>query len=245
MQATAPATHRSEKLPDTAEYDEDRDCLDAWEQSLRQRLNMNHNQYLTDCKKIAYAESQLIIEKKAHNLMGQYWVKGLCTLLSFEEYLQELRCLCGNPFKAEDAHTYLHNTHKQGSMSFAKYYHLFSQKKECFWMDNASLIDCLKRNVNYATQLTAFSWWGSDGKQPSTFYEYVQAFTETDEELQQLKHWQPCLSVHNAASLKSKSFMTSPSNPMGSKPVPVTSVAPSIPAVRGEPMDLSSAMAAV
>ena len=112
-------------------------------------------------------------------------------------------------------------------------------------MDNASLIDCLKRNVNYATQLTAFSWWGSDEKWPSTFYEYVQAFTETDEELQQLKHQQPHPSVHNAASLKFKSFTTSPSNPMGLKLAPVTSVAPSTPAVRGEPMDLSSAMAAV
>ena len=70
LQTTAPVTHRSEKLPDTAEYDEDKDCLDAWEQSLRQHLNMNHDRYLTDCKKIAYAESQLIIGKKAHNLMG-------------------------------------------------------------------------------------------------------------------------------------------------------------------------------
>ena len=112
-------------------------------------------------------------------------------------------------------------------------------------MNNASLIDCLKRNVNYVTQLTAFSWWGSDEKWPSIFYEYVQAFTETDEELQQLKHWQPHLSVHNAASLKFKFFTTSPSNSMGSKSAPVTSVASFTPAVRGEPMDLSSAMAAV
>ena len=29
LQATAPATHRSEKLPDTAEYDGDKDCLNA------------------------------------------------------------------------------------------------------------------------------------------------------------------------------------------------------------------------
>ena len=29
LQATAPATHQSEKLPDTAEYDGDRDRLDA------------------------------------------------------------------------------------------------------------------------------------------------------------------------------------------------------------------------
>ena len=112
-------------------------------------------------------------------------------------------------------------------------------------MNDASLIDCLKRNINYATQLTAFSWQGSDGKWLSIFYEYVQIFTETDEELQQLKHWQPHPSVHNTASLKSKFFTTSPSNPMGSKSAPVTSVAPSTPVMRGEPMDLSSAMTAV
>ena len=29
LQATAPVTHRSEKLPDTAEYNGDRDCLNA------------------------------------------------------------------------------------------------------------------------------------------------------------------------------------------------------------------------
>ena len=56
-------------------------------------------------------------------------------------------------------------------------------------MNDASLIDCLKRNINYVTQLTAFFWWDSDGKWLSIFYKYVQAFTETDEELQQLKHW--------------------------------------------------------
>ena len=36
LQAMASAIHQSEKLPDTAEYDRDRDCLNAWEQSLRQ-----------------------------------------------------------------------------------------------------------------------------------------------------------------------------------------------------------------
>ena len=112
-------------------------------------------------------------------------------------------------------------------------------------MNDASLIDCLKCNVNYITQLAAFSWWGSDGNQPSIFYEYVQAFTETDKELQQLKHWQPCPSVHNAASLKFKFFTTSPSNLMGLKSAPVTSVALSTSVMRGEPMNLSSAMAAV
>ena len=112
-------------------------------------------------------------------------------------------------------------------------------------MNNASLIDCLKHNVNYVTQLAAFSWWGSDEKWLSIFYEYVQAFTETDKELQQLKYQQPCLSVHNAVSLKFKFFTTSPSNSMSLKSAPVTSVALFTSAVRGEPMNLSSAMAAV
>ena len=112
-------------------------------------------------------------------------------------------------------------------------------------MNDASLIDCLKHNINYVTQLTAFFWQGSDEKWLSIFYEYVQAFTETDKELQQLKHRQPHPSVHSTVSLKFKFFMTSPSNLMGSKSAPVTSVASFTPAVRGEPMDLSSAMAAV
>ena len=91
---------------------------------------MNYNQYFINHEKIVYAKSQLIIEKKTHNLMSQHWVNSLCTLTNFEEYLQKLCCLCENLFKAEDAHIYLHNIYKQSFMSFVNYYHLFSQKKE-------------------------------------------------------------------------------------------------------------------
>ncbi|KAI4085795.1 MAG: hypothetical protein L6R37_008469, partial [Teloschistes peruensis] len=163
---TASTIHRSEKLPDTPEYDGDRDRLDAWEQSLIQRMHVNHDRYPTDREKIAYAESRLTIGKKAHNLMGQYRRDGLCYLTSFVDWRQKLRHLCGNPFEAEDARTYTRDTHKQGSTSFAEYYHLFCQKKERSRMDDASLVDCLKRNVNYATQLAAFSWRNSEENDP-------------------------------------------------------------------------------
>ena len=91
---------------------------------------MNHNQYLINYEKIVYAESWLIIGKKAHNLMGQHQINDFCTLINFEEYLQELCHLYKNPFEAENAHIYLCNIHKQDFMSFVNYYHLFSQKKE-------------------------------------------------------------------------------------------------------------------
>ena len=70
LQAMISVIHQFEKLPDTAEYDENKDCLNAWKQSLRQWLHMNHNQYLINHKKIVYAESQLTIRKKTHNLIN-------------------------------------------------------------------------------------------------------------------------------------------------------------------------------
>ena len=36
LQVMASVIHQSEKLSDTTEYNGDRDCLNAWEQSLRQ-----------------------------------------------------------------------------------------------------------------------------------------------------------------------------------------------------------------
>ena len=36
LQVMASATHQSKKLSDITEYDRDRDCLNAWEQSLKQ-----------------------------------------------------------------------------------------------------------------------------------------------------------------------------------------------------------------
>jgi len=63
---------RFEKLFDIAEYEGNKDRLNAWKQSLIQRMNVNNDCYFSHCVKIAYAESQLIIGKKAHNLMNQY-----------------------------------------------------------------------------------------------------------------------------------------------------------------------------
>ena len=132
LQTTVSVIHQFKKFSDTAEYNRDRNCLNIWKQSLKQQLHMNHNQYFINYKKITYTESQLIIKKKTHNLMNQHQINDLCTLISFEEYLQELHHLYKNPFKAKNAHIYLCNTHKQNFMSFVDYYHLFSQKKEHF-----------------------------------------------------------------------------------------------------------------
>ncbi len=243
--AAAIPVRLSEKLSDIAEYDEDRDKLNAWKQSLKQRMHMNHDRYIIDEAKIAYAESRLIIGKKAHILMMPYRTNGICNLAIFDEYLRTLRHCCGNPFEAEDARTYLRETLKQGSMSFAEYYLLFCQKKDRFALEDASLIDCMKRNVSYITQLTAFFWRTIENKKFFTFPEYVQAFSKIDEELQQLKHRQLRITISSFISSKLKSFTASIINPSGSKSIPVVPVVPAASSEGGELMNLSSAMAAV
>ena len=246
----APIAPRSEKLPDIPEYEGDKDRLDAWEQSLIQRMDVNDDRYPSHRAKIAYAESRLTIGKKAHNLMGQYRVNDLCTISTFADWRHKLRHCCGNPFESEDARLYLRETLKQGTDSFADYYNLFYQKKERSLMEDSSLIDCLKRNVNYSTQVAAFSWRNPDGTRPFTFHQWVQAFSDTDEELQQLKHRQPRSAPAVVPSAKAKGAPTSTSNPLGSRVVTPVTVAPTVssslpPSSLGEPMDLSSAIAIV
>ena len=171
MSLTASATliHLSEKLPDTPEYDGDRDKLNAWEHTLIQRMHVNHDQYSTDAAKIAYAESRLTIGKRASILMMSYRKDGICTIFMFTEYQWILCHVCGNPFEAEDTCTYLQDTLKQGSMSFVKYYQLFCQKKDCSGMKEASLIDCFKHNVTYAVQQQLISYRNPDGIKSITF----------------------------------------------------------------------------
>ncbi len=148
----------SEKLSDIVEYNEDKDKLNAWKQSLKQRMHMNHDQYIIDEVKIIYIEFRLIIEKKTHILMMSYWTNDICNLAIFDEYLRTLHHCCDNSFEAEDACTYLRETFKQDFMSFVEYYLLFCQKKDCFALEDASLINCMKRNVSYITQLIIFFW---------------------------------------------------------------------------------------
>ena len=113
-------------------------------------MHVNHNQYPTNLHKIAYAESSFTISKKAHNLMNRYRTDGLNTICTFKEWRANLHECCGNRFEEEDARTYLCDTLKQGNMSFDEYFNLFSQKKDKSYMEEASLINAMKRNVSYS-----------------------------------------------------------------------------------------------
>ncbi len=235
----------SEKLSDIVEYDEDRDKLNAWKQSLKQRMHMNHDRYIIDEAKIVYVESRLIIGKKTHILMMSYRTNGICNLATFDEYLRTLRHCCDNSFEAEDVCTYLRKTLKQDSMSFAEYYLLFCQKKDRFALEDASLIDCMKRNVSYITQLIAFFWRIIESKKLFIFSKYVQAFSEIDEELQQLKHQQSRITISSFIPSKLKFFTTSIINSSSSKSILVVPVALAASSEDDELMNLSSAMTAV
>lgn len=243
---------RSEKLPDIDKYNGEVDKLDAWEQALIQRMNGNADRYPTERSKIVYAESRLAIAEKAHNLMNRYRVDGLCVLTSFEDWCRKLRQTCGNRFEEEDARLYLRDTLKQGSMSFDEYYNLFVQKKNRSNMEEASLIDAMKTNVNYATQAAAIAWRKPDGSLPSSFQDHVDMWSTVDWHLRQIKHRHPRATNVAASSTPTRRTPNATSNPT-SKPT-ASSSTPSaglsvsvvpVPGPASDPMDLSQAMAAV
>ncbi len=139
------------KLFNIFEYEKNKDWLNAWKQSLIQRMNMNDDHYFFHRVKIIYVKSWLIINKKTYNLISQYWVNNLCIIFIFADWWHKLCHCCNNFFKTEDAHLYFRETLKQDMNSFVDYYNLFYQKKEHSLMKDFSLIDCLKHNVNYFT----------------------------------------------------------------------------------------------
>ena len=151
-------------------------------------MHVNHDQYPTDAAKIAYAESRLTIGKRASILMMPYRKDGICTISTFTEYRRILRHVCGNPFEAEDARTYLQDTLKQGSMSFVKYYQLFCQKKNHSDMKEALLIDSFKHNVTYAVQQQLISYRNPDGIKLTIFQDHINAYLDIDDGIQQLHH---------------------------------------------------------
>ncbi len=63
-------TFKFEKLLDIFKYEKNKDWLNAWEQSLIQRMNMNDDHYFFHRVKIIYVKSWFIIDKKIHNLMS-------------------------------------------------------------------------------------------------------------------------------------------------------------------------------
>ncbi len=208
---------RFKKLLDIFEYERNKDWLNVWKQSLIQRMNVNDDYYLSHHVKIIYVESWLIIDKKTYNLMSQYWVNDLCIIFIFIDWWHKLHHCCNNSFKMKDAHLYFRETLKQNMNSFADYYNLFYQKKEYSLMKDFLLIDCLKHNVNYFTQIVALFWRNFDETQLFIFHQWVQAFSDINEELQQLKHRQSRFVFVIISFIKVKSIFASINNSLSSK----------------------------
>ena len=79
-------TFRFKKLLDISEYERNKDQLNAWKQSLIQRMNVNDDHYFSHRVKIIYVKSWLIIDKKTHNLMSQYQINDLCIIFIFADW---------------------------------------------------------------------------------------------------------------------------------------------------------------
>ncbi len=84
-------------------------------------------------------------------------------------------------------------------------------------MKDFSLIDCLKRNVNYFTQVIIFFWRNLNETQSFIFHQWIQAFSDIDKELQQLKHHQSHFIFIIVSFIKVKSISALTSNSLSSK----------------------------
>ena len=149
--------------------------------------------------------------------MSQYQVNDLCIIFIFADWWHKLCHYCNNCFKTENVYLYFCKTLKQNMNSFVNYYNLFYQKKECSLMKNFSLIDCLKRNVNYFIQVVVFFWRNLNETRSFIFHQWIQAFSDIDEELQQLKHRQSRFVFVIVSFVKVKSISASISNSLSSK----------------------------
>ena len=147
----------SEKLFDIIEYDEDRDKLDAWEQTLKQKMHINHDRYFIDVLKIFYVEFRLIIKKKAHIFMSFYRIDDICIIFVFITYFRILRNVCENLFEIENARVYFRNTFKQNKMIFFEYYLIFVIKKNAStWMTTFSLSVLKMTSTSSLSKLQSF-----------------------------------------------------------------------------------------
>ncbi len=84
-------------------------------------------------------------------------------------------------------------------------------------MKDFLLIDCLKRNVNYFTQVVIFFWRNLNEIQSFIFHQWVQTFSDINKELQQLKHHQSCFVFVIVSFIKVKNISALISNSLSSK----------------------------
>ena len=194
--------------------------------------------------------------------MGHYRTDGLSSISSFDDWRRQLRVACGNPYEREDARRYLWEL-KQGTQSFDEYHFLFEQKRAKSQMEDASLIDCMRQNVNYSTQSNAITWrMPGTNLSPVSYADHVKMWSEVDRSTRQIKHYLPkqvnssSANSSNSSSKKNNAPAPAPAAAaittttyanVAKAPKPASAAAPLAfaPVPAGDPMDLSTAMAAV
>jgi hypothetical protein len=186
-----PPFSKSEKFPNIESYDGEMDKFDAWEQSLIQRMYINHDRYPIQAHKIAYAESKLTFRKRAYNLMRQYRVNGLCTIPTLKKWRTKFRDCCNNRFEKEDFRKYLRDTLKQISKNFDEYYSFFAPHVARSRMEDLSLIEYLFRGLNYKTLTNTLSYRKFDGSESAIFEKYITIYRETDWKFRQIEYIHP------------------------------------------------------
>ena len=136
-------------------------------------------------------------------------------------------------------------------MPFHEYYHKFCQKKERSRIDDPSLLDCLRHNINYSTQIAAFNWRDTYGRSPVTFDNHIKAFSECNAKIAQLKYRQPksITGIYPTSTPRPRPSPSQSAPLVSSKSAPVVPVvavtpAPTV-ALAGNPIDLSSAIVTV
>lgn len=118
-------------------------------------------------------------------------------------------------------------------------------------MNDATLIDAMRTNVNYSVRAAVISWRKPGGSKPVTLEDRVEMWSDTDWNLRQIKHRLPKSTNDsntsrkiNTASSNQKPAANPPSRPV----TPHFSTTPTLtstsPPVR-DPMDLSAAMVAI
>ena len=176
-------TSKSEKLSDISEYEENKNKLNAQEQVLIQRMHINHDWYLIQSEKIAYAEFCLKIRNRTHNLMSYYYENDLYIFLILRIWWEELYNIYENYFEKENAWKYFYDILKQSFLIFNEYYNLFFRKKKHSHLKDSSLIDAMKKNINYNLIMRIINYRMINEFKSKIFSEHVEMYQKIDWEL--------------------------------------------------------------
>ena len=234
--APSKSSRISERLPDPDKFSGDRKDLRRFTAQMYAKLTANCDRFETPISRMTYTMSRL--SGDAYNLILLHTSFGVCTLPDYENILHKLDHAFGDPNRVNNARTELFCLRQSN-----KEFHVFIAEFQRLALEGEMNEDSLPTFLEQAISRELKSMLMNNEPASQEYHAFAKHLQDLDNRMRyysNLSALKPIPPTFATVASKPARYETRPSTTARPATPPATQAVVTVPATRGDPMDLSS-----